>query len=175
VSGYLIQLAKIRGLKTVNVVRRDSAVAAVRESGADVVLVDGPDLHKRVADATGGATIRLGIDSVAGAATERLANCLSEGGTLVNYGSMSGEPCIISPASFVFRDVRLRGFWLAQWFRRATPQRQMEVFGELAQLIAEGKLTARIHATFTIEQIKQAVEMASAGERDGKILILPNG
>lgn len=173
VGEYLVQLAKIRGLKTVNIVRRESAVAAVKAAGGDVVLVDGSDLAKRVAEATGGAKIRLGIDAVGGKSTDNLAGCLAEGGVLVNYGMMSGEPCQVSPASFVFRDVTLRGFWLALWFRRAEPARQMAVFGELARLVATGKLKTRIHATFDISDIKQAVAAAAAGERDGKILIVP--
>ena len=174
VGAYLIQLAKARGLKTVNVVRRESALAGVRETGGDVVLVDGPGLAKRVSEATGGAKIRLGIDAVGGASTDNLANCLTEGGVLVNYGAMSGEPCQVSPASFVFRDVTLRGFWLSKWFRLATPEQRMAVFGEIATLIASGKLKSRIQATYPIDQIKEAVGAAAAGERDGKILIVPN-
>jgi mitochondrial enoyl-[acyl-carrier protein] reductase / trans-2-enoyl-CoA reductase len=173
VGGYLIQIAKLRGLKTVNVVRRDSAVAGVRELGADVVLVDNDDLHKQVREATGGAQIRLGIDAVGGAATEHLARCLTEGGVLVNYGAMSGEPCHISPGSFVFKDITLRGFWLARWFRQASPEAQAKVFGQLVQWVATGKLKARVQQTFKVEQIKQAVALAAAGERDGKILIVP--
>ena len=86
---------------------------------------------------------------------------------------MSGEPCVVSPSAFVFRDVTLRGFWLALWFRKATPIQQLAVFGELAKLIATGKLTARVQATYDISQIKDAVAVAAAGERDGKILIVP--
>ena len=173
VGEYLIQLAKIRGFKTVNIVRRESAVAAVRAMGADVVLVDGSGLAKRVADATGNAKIRLGIDAVGGKSTDNLAECLTEGGVLVNYGMMSGESCVVSPSSFVFRDITLRGFWLALWFRKATLPQQMAVFGELAKLIATGKLTARVQATYDISQIKAAVMAAAAGERDGKILMVP--
>jgi NADPH:quinone reductase-like Zn-dependent oxidoreductase len=173
VGSYLIQLAKIRGLKTINVVRRDSAVAAVQAEGGDVVLVDGPDLPKRVREATGGAPVKLGIDAVGGASTDHLASSLAEGGVLVNYGRMSGEPCQINPGSFVFRDVTLKGFWLARWFRQATPQQQMQLFGELIQLIASGKLKARIAATYDISQIKQAVAAAAGGERDGKIVLVP--
>lgn len=173
VGEYLIQLAKIRGLKTVNIVRRESAVAAVKAMGGDVVLVDGPDLAKRVAEATNNAKVRLAIDAVGGKSTDNLANCLTQGGTLVNYGMMSGESCMVSPSSFVFRDVTLRGFWLALWFRKATPPEQMAVFGELAKLIATGKLKARVQATFDVSQIKEAVAAAAAGERDGKILIVP--
>ena len=174
VGGYLIQIARSRGLKTVNVVRRESAIADVRQNGDEIVLVDGPDLAKRVAAATAGATIRLGIDAVGGMATEHLARCLAEGGTLVNYGAMSGEPCSISPASFVFRDLTLRGFWLAQWFRRATPQQQRAVYGDIAHRIAGGELHARVHATYGVDRIKEAVAAAAAGERSGKIVIVPN-
>ncbi|MND43022.1 Quinone oxidoreductase 1 [compost metagenome] len=173
VGSYLIQLANIRGLKTVNVVRRESAVAAVQAEGGDVVLVDGPDLPKRVREATGGAPVKLGIDAVGGASTDHLAASLAEGGVLVNYGRMSGEPCQINPGSFVFRDVTLKGFWLARWFRQATPQQQMQLFGELIQLIASGKLKARIAATYDISRIKEAVAAAAGGERDGKIVLVP--
>ena len=175
VGAYLIQLAKARGLKTVNIVRRESAIAGVIETGGDVVLLDGPGLAKRVAEATGGAKIRLGIDAVGGASTEHLAMSLAEGGVLVNYGAMSGEPCQISPASFVFRDITLRGFWLSKWFTGATPEQRMAVFGEVATLIASGTLKSRIQATYTIDQIKEAVGAAATGEREGKILVVPNG
>ncbi len=173
VGAYLIQLAKIRGLKTVNIVRRESAVTGVKAMGGDVVLVDGSGLAKRVAEAIGGAAIRLGIDAVGGKSTDNLAMCLAQGGTLVNYGMMSGEPCLISPSSFVFRDITLRGFWLAFWFRNATPKQQMAVFGEVAQLIAAGKLHTQIQATYDVSEIKQAVAEAAKGEREGKILIVP--
>ena len=73
---YLVQLARDRGQRTVSVVRREDAAAIVREAGGDVVLIDGDDLASRVAEATGGAEIRLGIDAVGGTATGRLADCL---------------------------------------------------------------------------------------------------
>lgn len=171
VGSYLIQLAAMRGLKTVNVVRREAAVEGVKQLGGDVVLVDGDKLAKRVAEATGGARIRLGIDAIGGESTDRLASCLAEGGVLVNYGMMSGESCRVSAASFVFRDVTLRGFWLAKWFRKASPAEQQAVFGEIAQGIISGKLHARVAATYPVEQIKQAVAAAAAGEREGKILV----
>ncbi|AVQ00060.1 alcohol dehydrogenase [Ahniella affigens] len=173
VGGYLIQIAKARGLKTANVVRRESAIADLADSGADVLIVDGPDLHKRVAEATGKAPIRLGIDAVGGQSTENLARCLAVGGTLVNYGAMSGEPCSISPASFVFRDITLKGFWLAQWFRKAAPAQQMAVYADLAKRIATGELHARVHATYPVEAIKDAVAAAASGGRNGKIVIVP--
>lgn len=172
VGGYLVQLARRRGLRTVNLVRRASAVAAVQDQGGDVVLVDGDDIAARVAGATGGAAIKLAIDAVGGAATDRLARCLAEGGTLVNYGMMSGEPCQVAPASFVFRDITLKGFWLAKWFRDASREAQRALYAELTQLVASGALHAPIHATYPVGRIQDAVAAANAGERDGKILVV---
>jgi NADPH:quinone reductase-like Zn-dependent oxidoreductase len=173
VGVYLVQLARHRGHRTVSVVRREDAIAVVREAGGDVVLVDGEDLASRVAEATDGARIRLGIDAVGGTATGRLASCLCSGATLVNYGRMSGEPCIVEPEAFIFRDLTMRGFWLARWFRHTPEQQRAALVGELAGLIATGTLHAPIHATYDVSEIRDAVAAAASGGRSGKILIVP--
>ena len=175
VGGYLVQLAKARGVRTVNVVRRASALAPLVALGGDVVLLDGDDLATRVRDATGGARIGLGIDAVGGAATERLAQALAPGATLVNYGAMGGEACAISAASLIFRGIGLRGFWLARWFKTASPPTRMALMSELAAQIATGQLSATVQAGYGIDRIKDAVQAAALGGRDGKILVLPNG
>jgi len=173
VGGYLVQLAKLRGYRTVNVVRREAAVAGVQALGGDVVVVDGPDLAKRVRKAVEGAPIKLGIDAVGGAATARLGDCLGEGATLVNYGRMSGEPCQVSPVATIFRDVTLRGFWLVRWYRTASRDEQRALFAELTGLVAAGTLHAPVQATYPLAQIADAVAVAASGARDGKILVVP--
>ncbi|WP_237055904.1 zinc-dependent alcohol dehydrogenase family protein [Microbulbifer sediminum] len=173
VGNYLIQLAHFRGFKTVNVVRRESLIEPLKAQGADVVLVDGEDLPARVKEATGGAEIKLGIDAVGDTATGRIADCLAAGGTLVNYGMMSGKPCKISPTALIFKGVSLRGFWLARWFEEASPQDQERVYGELTKLVIAGKLKAPIDSTFSVKDIKDAVATAAQGGREGKVLVTP--
>ena len=175
VGGYLVQIAKLRGINVLNVVRRESAIAAVREAGAEHVLIDGEDLPKQARAITGDAPVKLAIDCVGGVSTENLARCLAEGATLVNYGAMSGERCMISPRYFVFRDITLRGFWLSQWFQRADPAQRKSVFAEVGGLIATGKLKAKVQATYPIADIAKAVAAAASGERDGKIVLVPGG
>ncbi|QOC22739.1 zinc-dependent alcohol dehydrogenase family protein [Wenzhouxiangella sp. AB-CW3] len=173
VGGYLVQLAAERGLQTVNVVRREGAVESVRKQGGEVVLVDGPDLARRVAEATGKAKIRLAIDAVGGEATERLAACLTDDGTVANYGMMSGEPCQISAGQLIFRHITLTGFWLASWFEQSSPADRQQLFGDLIGKIAAGKLSAPVAATYPLSRVSDALRAASRGERDGKILLTP--
>ena len=176
VGSYLTVLAKLRGLKTVNVVRRESLVEPMLATGADVVLVDGVvnglSLAERVSAATGGAAIKLGIDAVGGAATNRLGETLCEGATLVNYGAMSGEPCTLAPTIIIFKDITVRGFWLAKWYRTVAPERQRELFATIIGLISTGKLSAPIHATYNVKDIKEAVAVAAGGHRRGKVIIV---
>src|SRR6185437_4338145 len=73
VGRHLTVIAKARGVRTLNVVRRDDVADELRALGADHVLRDGPDLPARARDATGGAAIRLGIDAVSGDACKRIA------------------------------------------------------------------------------------------------------
>ena len=173
VGEYVIQLARARGVRTVNVVRRADAVAPLTALGGDVVLEDGPDLAARVAAATGKAKIALALDAVGGAATDRVAQCLAPGGTVVNYGALSGEPCTLTPGQLIFRGVQLKGFWLAQWFRTTTPAQQQALYGALVQEIAAGRLQARVHATYPLAQVAEAVAAAAQGGRHGKVLLVP--
>lgn len=175
VGVYLVQLARDRGHRTVSVVRREDAFDVVRAAGGDVVLVDGDDLAVRVGEATAGAGIRLGVDAVGGRATGRLADCLSHGATLVNYGRMSDEPCTVGPDAFVFRDLTLRGFWLARWASVVPEERRRALLGEIAGLVAAGRLSAPIHATYDVGEVATAVAVAASGGRSGKVLIVPHG
>ena len=97
VGRHIIVLAKARGVRTLNVVRRDDVAAELRDLGADVVLQDGPDLAERAGAAAGGAPIRLGIDAISGDACRRIGDCVGDGGVVVSYGSMSGEDPVDQP------------------------------------------------------------------------------
>jgi len=73
VGRLIIRLAQRQGLKTVNVIRRESLFAELEALGADVCVVDGPGLADRVAELTGRAAIRLAADAVSGLATARIS------------------------------------------------------------------------------------------------------
>ena len=173
VGTNLIRLAKASGLRTVNVVRRPELVRALEAVGADVVLVDGADLAERVHASAG--PIRLAVDAIGGEAVMRLADCLAEGGTVVNYGLLSGKPCMLGADQTIFRGITLTGFWL-QKALTSIPRAELDkLYHDLAQRVADGTLRVEIEATYPIEQIKEALEHAGREGRAGKILVTPNG
>jgi mitochondrial enoyl-[acyl-carrier protein] reductase / trans-2-enoyl-CoA reductase len=175
VGNYLMQLASIYGYHTVNVVRREGLEQQIATSNGDICIVDGPDLGERVKEATGGAAIKLGVDAVAGDATQRLADCLAENGVIVTYGLLSGDPCVLSAGDIIFRNIRHQGIWTSKWLqgRGSTPESRFAVYNELRDYILEGRMFVNIEAAYPLEEIKDAVTHAMT-HRDGKVLVLPN-
>ena len=175
VGSYLIQLAKQMGIRTVNVVRRESLRNDILALGGDAVVVAGDTLTDDIKAATDGAPIKLAIDAVAGDTFTALAQALDFGGTIVSYGAMSMTPPQLPSTTVIFNDVRVRGFWLAKWYETASQEAKQAAFGTLIPAIMSGALKTKIAKTFTLDDIKSAVTLAGQGERDGKVLLLPNG
>jgi len=171
VGRHVIALARRRGIRTINVVRRASLIDELMAHGADHVLVDGDDLDARVAEITGGNLPRLGIDAIGGTAVQRLARSVADGATVVNYGLLSGDPLMIDARETVFRDLTIKGFWLASWFQNTDPARIGEIYGKLGELVADGTLHVPVEATYPLSRVSEAVAHAGREGRDGKIII----
>ncbi len=174
VGRLLIVLARQRGLRTVNVVRRADLASELKELGADLVVVDGDDLASRVAKATGGAGIKLGVEAIGGAATGRIVDCVATDATVVHYGSMSGEDPKIGRTNFIYRGVRVTGFMLGRFLARRSPEQIRAIYADLAAQVMAGTLSAPVDTVYPIEKIKQALAHADKGGRNGKILVSPN-
>ena len=175
VGRLVIRLARPRGAKTVNVVRRDSLFGELKALGADACVVDGPDLAEAVKTHTRGAPIRLGLDAVSGRATARLSACVAEGGVVCNYGSMTGEDPVMSRNALISGGQTLVGFILGRALGTRSLEQIRAIYADLGQQIAKGALSAPIEMVYPIEEITEAVAHAQRGERSGKILVAPNG
>ena len=166
----VIQIAREKGYKTVNVVRRSELIGELRAEGGDVVLVDSENLRHEVEDAIGGPPIRLGLNAVGGESALRLANCLAPGSTLVTYGAMSLQPLKIPNGLLIFKDLRFRGIWINKWYNNATPAQRMEAFQQLFEMAKRGLLQTKVEKAYPLSEAKTAVSHAARGQRSGKII-----
>jgi NADPH:quinone reductase-like Zn-dependent oxidoreductase len=175
VGRLVIRLALARGVRTMNVVRRESLFAELRALGADACVVDGPDLAEAVRAQTGGAPIRLGLDAVSGRATARLSSCVGEGGVVCNYGSMSGEDPVMARSALTGSGQTLVGFILGRGLATRSLAQVRAIYADLGEQVLKGVLSAPVEKVYPIEEIKAALVHAQRGERSGKILVAPNG
>jgi NADPH:quinone reductase-like Zn-dependent oxidoreductase len=175
VGRFVIRLARARGVRTVNVVRREALFAELTALGADVCVADGPDLADAVKARTGGASIRLGLDAVSGRATARISACVGEGGVVCNYGAMSGEDPVMPRGKLIGDGQTLVGFILGRALATRSLAHIRAIYAELGLQVQQGLLTAPVEKVYPIEEIQTAVAHAERGERGGKILVTPNG
>ncbi|HAC57769.1 MAG TPA: alcohol dehydrogenase [Rhodobiaceae bacterium] len=175
VGRLVITLAKAKGIRTVNVTRREDVFPELKALGADICLTDGPDLADRVREATGAAEIPLGLDAVSGAATARIAACLRDEGTICTYGSMTGEAPAVSVADVVFRGMTFTGFMLGRFMARRSAEEIRAIYAELGDEMLKGAIHAPVDSVYPIEDIREALIRAQTGGRHGKVLVSPGG
>ncbi len=169
VGRSLIAIAKARGFKTINFVRRPELVHELEAAGGDLVLVDEKGALDKIRARVDGGRVPLGIDGVAGKAGATIAGVLSDSGTLVVYALMSGEPVTIAPLDLIAKRVVAKGFFLNH------PDVESKIPGvlrEAAALVASGAIRAPIAATYPLAGFREAVDHA---QRGGKVLFDVDG
>src|SRR6266851_2490066 len=167
---YIIALAKLAGVKTLNVVRREEAAEQVRQWGGDRVVVQGDHLDKDIEEALDGKKLSLVLDMVGGTPVGELAKSLKPGGSIVVYALQSGQFPAISPGDLIYRGLSLHGFWLINWIRNAPRIEIEEIYQKLGDLVADGSLSAAVEHVYRLAQFKEAFRQSLKSNRSGKIL-----
>jgi NADPH:quinone reductase-like Zn-dependent oxidoreductase len=161
---YIIAIAKLAGVKTLNVLRRKEAAEQVRQLGGDRVVLQGDNLNKDIEEALGGKKLSLGLDPVG-----ELAKSLKTGGSIVSYALETGQFPVFS-IDFLFRGLSHHGFWLINWIRNAPRTEIQDIYQKLGDLVAEGSLSAAVEHVYPLEQFKEAIQQSLKSNRSGKVL-----
>ena len=164
VGRSLIAIARTRGLRTINFVRRAELVPELEVAGGDLVLLDVEGALDKVRVVVGGGRVPLGIDGVAGKASATVAGALSDFGTLVVYALMSGEPVTIDPLDLIGKRVTAKGFFLNH---SDIEPKISAALRDTVPLVASGAIRVPIAATYPLAAFREAVDHVRRG---GKVL-----
>jgi NADPH:quinone reductase-like Zn-dependent oxidoreductase len=167
---YIIALAKLAGLKTLNVVRREEAAEQVRQWGGDRVVLQGENLRENIEEALDGKRLSLVLDTVGGTHVGELAKSLRPGGSVVVYALQSGQFPAMPPKEFIYSGLSLHGFWLINWIRNAPRTEIEEIYQKLGDLVADGSLSASVEHVYPLDQFKEAFKQSLKSNRSGKIV-----
>lgn len=172
VGKAVIQICRIRGWKSINIIRSHETRNEERRQelldlGADIVVTDDQlasdrELSKSLPLA------KLGLNCVGGRAVQMLAKILAENAQLVSYGGMSRNPVMIPTGLFIFKNISAHGFWMTHWSKSHTVEERRVMIEELVGWIAAGKLKQSGLATIKfsdpnlLESIKKSIEASNA-------------
>ncbi|CAK3915606.1 related to enoyl-[acyl-carrier- ] reductase 1, mitochondrial precursor [Lecanosticta acicola] len=183
-----IQLGKLWGYKSINVVRKresghEQLVQDLKSLGADVVVTDeelnSKDFRDKIKELTNGGReqIRLGLNCVGGPLVNNMAKHLSPGSPMVTYGAMSKQPVNLPMGLLIFKNINFHGFWVSRWSDQ-NPQQKEDCVREILDLTRQGKFQdipmdpVTWEHTTKQEELVNAVQGALEGFRSGKGIFL---
>ncbi|KAK9795841.1 hypothetical protein WJX73_000478 [Symbiochloris irregularis] len=166
----LLALAKKRGIRTINVVRRSAAKAQLQSLGADeVIATDAEDIEQRVHQITGGKGAWGAVDAVAGDTTGKLVRSIRAGGTVLVYGILSSDtftaPVLEGFGKFVHPFAR--PVHMSTWTR----EQQLAFCLKVIKLVEDGTIVLSAGKTFPLERFMEAVAASEEVGQDAKVLL----
>lgn len=175
VGKLVIQLAKARGIHTVNLIRdrpdREEVERELRELGATVVTTAGQ--CRQALKESGLPKPKLGLDCVSGESGAACAKALAPGGTLVVYGAMSHQPVTIPPGLLIFNDIRLRGFWLTGGYAKMKDgwRAKEQLVDHVCALFRTKVIRPCSVDCLPLDQWQEALKRVASDFRAGKVLL----
>jgi len=168
----LIQYAKTKGIKTINIVRRQEQVQELKDLGGDEVINSSEeDVEERVQAITGGKGAHSALDPIGGTFTQVLLKGLRPGGTVLLYGALGGREVTL-PVFDVLPFCRfVGGFILPFWLGQKSQEDKRAVFRETLKLLGEGTLTPQAGEVFPLEKAHEAIAAHSTAGRSAKVFL----
>mmetsp|Transcript_19925 Transcript_19925/g.55983 ORF Transcript_19925/g.55983 Transcript_19925/m.55983 type:complete len:357 (-) Transcript_19925:29-1099(-) len=172
VGQTVVQLAHMRGLKTINIIRdRDAAEQAdtierMKYYGGYLVVPESyvrtAEFRKMIADLP---APKLALNGTCGIAATEMARLVGRGGTMVTYGNSSRTHLQLPARVFLHNDLRLRGFNLAQWVAEHSKEEVRDMVKEVSDLVVAEKVRFWIE-THRLTDWEEALQAAdSQGNR----------
>jgi mitochondrial enoyl-[acyl-carrier protein] reductase / trans-2-enoyl-CoA reductase len=90
---------------------------------------------------------------VGGTVATTMANMMKPSGTLVTYGAMTNDSISVSALPFIFKDLRLTGFWLGTAIKSKEQQRQLL---DRVQELIKSKTISSVCTEIPLEEWKKA-------------------
>jgi trans-2-enoyl-CoA reductase len=168
--------SELFGASVVSLVRRGSKspdeyeelVRHLKEVGKAVLVVAEEDLQQdkesmkqfqsQLRDLSGtGELPKLALNAVGGESAKQLFRALAEGGTLVTYGGMSGEPVVAATPQLIFKDVRVRGYWHSRWMIQESQESKQEMMEILVKSVVDGDVKCPPVCVFPLQDVQGAL------------------
>ncbi|XP_044252584.1 enoyl-[acyl-carrier-protein] reductase, mitochondrial [Tribolium madens] len=158
----VIQICRAWGIRSVNIVRDRAGIDELRcflqNLGANHVLTEEELRKTEIFKSRQLEKPKLALNCVGGQNALEVMRHLEKGGTMVTYGGMSREPVTVPTSALIFKDLRIRGFWMTDWTKQnADSVDRFEMFEELISMMTTNELQGPAFKMVDFEQYKEAL------------------
>ncbi|OLY83282.1 Trans-2-enoyl-CoA reductase, mitochondrial, partial [Smittium mucronatum] len=146
VGKYVIQFARILGIKSINIIRDrsdfDEVAESLKDLGADIVIRDTDLESEKTKKLLNSLTspIRLGLNFVNGIKAVQMARFLSPESTLLTYGVASDEPIPVDANMLLIQRIKFVGFSIFAFYLNNPKEVWAKTWEEIVEFIREKKI-----------------------------------
>jgi len=180
VGQAVMQIAKLWGIQTVNVIRSRPNLAEVvdwlKGLGATHVLTE-EELRSKATQETLFSSVpkpKLALNCVGGKNATELMRTLAYRGIHVTYGGMSMQPVTVPTGQLIFKDIRIMGFWMTNWHKQQGNNNEVrqKMFDDLCVMAQKGELKPPPMNKVPIEKFEEAISQATEKSTGKKQLLV---
>jgi hypothetical protein len=93
------------------------------------------------------------------------------GSTILSYGRLSADPCVIEPGALILQKKRIVGFFLTDWMKK---RNILQILGDIrkVQRMLHGDMQTLIKNRMPLASVNEALEQYREEMSGGKILIV---
>jgi NADPH2:quinone reductase len=165
-----LEIAKLMGARVIAASSGDK-LEVCRALGADeVVDYDAADLKQALKDLTGGRGVDVVYDCVGGKYAEPAVRALAWEGRFLVVGFAAGDIPKLPLNLLMLKGADAIGVFWGESVRR-DPARHRANMIEVLRWVADGKLVPRIHATYPLPEIREAIGVLDRREATGKVVL----
>ncbi len=175
IAAFIRTLADLKGLQTINIVRKEESVNSLKAAGVSHVLDSSRiNFKEELKTLAFQLNATMAFDAVGSEQTGILLQAMPPRAKVVLYGGLAGGLIGgIEPFDIIFRDKKLIGFNLTDWKSAKSKADFEKITSQLQEWMIGGVLKSQIQAIFKLDEFVNGLRTYIKSMSAGKILFVP--
>ncbi|MGZ4821239.1 MAG: NADPH:quinone oxidoreductase family protein [Terriglobales bacterium] len=165
-----VEIGSVLGLEMYGTASSDEKLAQVQKLGLQhPINYKRDDYEAKIRELTGGEGVDAVLEMLGGEHVAKSVRCLSFFGSVITYGSASGERASLDPRILYDKQTSVHGLWLAKMSQR--PDVMQPAWAQLKQWIDAGRLHPVVGHVLPLEKVADAYRLLMERKNFGKVVL----
>lgn len=175
IGSFLCALAKRRGIKMINIVRKPEHVEMLIARGEEYVLCSQHETFQvQLDEICKKLNATIAFDAAGGEVTGTMFNALCAGGKVILYGGLSGRDISgVNVMDLIFKKKKITGYNVNDWLSESDPAGFQRAVADIQELVLSGELKSSIQGSYRFEEVIDGLRQYISNMSGGKILFRP--
>jgi NADPH:quinone reductase len=169
----VIKYFKLKGVKTINIVRKNEYIEELTNLGGDYVLNQEADTFgEKLLELAQKEQATLGFDCIGGDHLGNILYCMPPNSEVRLLGAFSGKPIVAGLQDLLFLNKTIKGFWVTKEIENFNADQFQEILKEVQPYMG-GILKSETAKIYPLSEYMDALKNYKDFSSKGKILLKP--